>query len=236
MNEREVRAILGKVGAIVTDGHFVYASGKHGAMYVNKDAIYPHTAETSRLCRAIAEQFANDNVEVVIAPAIGGTILSQWIACHLSEITGREVFGVYAEKLKKPGSPLWHICFGLRLLWKRIPQFGKAPLEDFVIKRGYDKIIAGKNVLVADDVLTTGGSSKKAIKATRAIGGNVVGLGVLCNRGGIASQDVANVPKLVALMDIKLDAWDVADCPLCKNNVPINENLGKGGLGGYSKR
>ncbi len=202
MNEQEVLQVLGKVGAVIAESHIVYTSGKHGTAYVNKDAVYPHTAETSRLCRAIAERFADDNVEVVIAPAIGGVILSQWMAHHLSEMNSREVFGVYAEK----------------------SEGGDA----FIIKRGYDKLIAGKNVLVVEDVLTTGGSAKKVVEATRAIGGNVVGLGVLCNRGGITPQDVADVPKLTSLVNVKLDAWDETTCPLCERNVPVNTDVGKG--------
>jgi orotate phosphoribosyltransferase len=70
MNEQEVLEVLGSVGAVIADSHIVYTSGLHGRAYVNKDAVYPHTAETSRLCRAIAERFAYKNVEVVIAPAI----------------------------------------------------------------------------------------------------------------------------------------------------------------------
>jgi len=202
MTEREVLEILSKVGAVITDSHIVYTSGKHGTAYVNKDAVYPHTKETSDLCRAIAEQFADDGVEVVIAPAIGGVILSQWTAHHLSEITGREVLGVYAEKVESG--------------------------DAFVIKRGYDKLVAGKDVLVVEDVLTTGGSAKKVVEATRALGGNIVGLGVLCNRGGITPQDVADPPKLFALVNVKLDAWDEAGCPLCAQNVPINTDVGKG--------
>ena len=202
MNEQEVLQVLGNVGAVIANSHIVYTSGKHGTAYVNKDAVYPHTKETSDLCRAIAEQFVDDSVEVVIAPAIGGVILSQWIAHHLSEITGREVFGVYAEKAESG--------------------------DIFIIKRGYDKLVAGKNVLVVEDVLTTGGSAKKVVEASRALGGNVVGLGVLCNRGGITSQDVADPPKLFALVNVKLDAWDEAECPLCAKNVPINTEVDKG--------
>ena len=202
MNEQEVLRVLGKVGLVIANSHIVYTSGKHGTAYVNKDAVYPHTKETSDLCRAIAQQFANDGVEVVIAPAIGGVILSQWTANHLTELTGSEVLGVYAEKADSG--------------------------DAFIIKRGYDKIVAGKNVLVVEDVFTTGGSAKKVVEATRAIGGKVIGLGVLCNRGGITTQDVADVPELFALANVKLDAWDEADCPLCAQSVPINTDVGKG--------
>lgn len=202
MHQREVFRILAEVGAVITDSHVVYTHGKHGTAYVNKDAVYPHTVNTSMLCRAIAEQFLDDEVEVVIGPATGGVILSQWVAHHLSARKFREVLGVYAEK----------------------SEGGDA----FIIKRGYDKLVAGKNVLVVEDVLTTGGSVLKVIEAVLALGGNVVGLGVLCNRGGITPHDVGNVPRLVSLVDVKLDAWDEADCPLCAQGVPINTDVGKG--------
>jgi len=200
MNERQILEMLSDVGAIITDSHIVYTSGKHGNAYINKDAVYPHTSDISALCRNIAEQFMDDNVDIVIAPAIGGVILSQWIAHHLTSLIGREVLAVYAEK------------------------YG----DDFVIKRGYDKLIARKRVLVVEDILNTGGSAKKVVVATRAIGGEVVGLGVLCNRGGVTTQDVADVPKLFALVSVTLDAWDEAECPLCIQKIPINTDVGKG--------
>jgi orotate phosphoribosyltransferase len=79
-----------------------------------------------------------------------------------------------------------------------------------------------------EDVLTTGGSAKKVIEATRALGGDVVGLAVLCNRGEITKQDVANPSRLSTLVKVKLEAWDEKDCPLCAQNVPINIDVGKG--------
>ncbi|MEZ4820639.1 MAG: phosphoribosyltransferase family protein [Bdellovibrionota bacterium] len=73
-----------------------------------------------------------------MAPVIGGVILSQWIAFHLTQLSGKEVLGVYAEKSEQaPG---------------------------FELKRGYGKLVAGKNVLVVEDILNTGGSIKKWLK------------------------------------------------------------------------
>ncbi len=217
MNEQDVLQILDEVGAVITDSHVVFTSGKHGTAYLNKDALYPHTAETSRLCRAIAERFSHDTVEVVIAPAMGGVILSQLTAHHLTELNGYEVLGVYAEKeivtIPDPENKSRN-CY--------------AETGNFIIKRGYDQLIAGKNVLVVEDVLTTGNSAKKVIEATRVSGGNVIGLGVLCNRGGITPQDVADVPKLVALVNVNFNAWDEETCPLCARKVPINTDVGKG--------
>lgn len=199
MKEQEVLSILGKVGAIIVDSHIVYTSGKHGKAYINKDAVYPHTRDTSALCRAIAAHFADSGADMVIAPVIGGVILSQWVAHHLTEMTGREVLSAYAEK----------------------------DGDSFVIKRGYDKLASGKKVLVVEDVLTTGGSARKVVEAVRALGADVVGLGVLCNRG-VSAADTGNPPRMFALLNLKQDAWDEGCCPMCAAGVPINTNVGKG--------
>jgi orotate phosphoribosyltransferase len=207
MNEQEVLALFGKVGAIIVNSHIVYTSGKHGTAYVNKDALYPHTKETSAVCLALARKFVPEDIEVVVAPVVGGVILSQWVASHLSYLTGREVLAVYAEKSETG--------------------------DTFVIKRGYDKLVAGKRALVVEDILNTGGTAKKVLDAVRTVnigvvGGRVIGLGVLCNRGGSVAQDFARAPLLRSLVDIKLDAWDEADCPLCAQGVPVNTDVGKG--------
>lgn len=203
LTEREALQIFYKSNAIIY-GHFVYASGKHGAVYVNKDAIYPRPNDTSLLCRAIAEQFANDNVKAVIAPAIGGVILSQWTAYHLSKMTDCEVLGVYAEKS------------------------ADKDVDSFVIRRGYDKLIAGKNVLVVEDILNTGGSVRKVLEATRDNGGKIAGLAVLWNRGEIKPQDMPDIPKFTALINVKFEKWDESACPRCKKGEPINRDFGKG--------
>ncbi|KAB2642314.1 MAG: phosphoribosyltransferase [Verrucomicrobia bacterium] len=202
MNQSHILEILSSLQALVTESHIVYTSGKHGSSYINKDALYPHSAETSQLCRLFAEYFAQDAIDIVIAPALGGIILSQWTAHHLSQLHKREVLALYAEKIEGT--------------------------KDFVIKRGYDKLLPGKNVLVLEDVLTTGGSVKKVIELVRTHGGNVAGLGVLCNRGGVTQEEVGSVPKLQALVSVSLEAWEPEHCPLCAQDIPINTNVGKG--------
>jgi len=188
---------------VIVDSHIVYASGKHGSTYVDKDALYPNTRTISKLCKKIALNFYNgDRVDTVIAPAMGGVILSQRVAEHLTEITRGTVFAVYAEKA------LTH--------------------TGFIIKPSYHKYVAGKRLLVVEDILNTGGTAAKVIATVRQIGGNVVGLGALCNRGGVTSEDVGGVPTLKSLVNIKLDSWDEKDCPLCKSGVPINTKVGHG--------
>jgi orotate phosphoribosyltransferase len=103
----------------------------------------------------------------------------------------------------------------------------KAPDGGMVLKRGYDKLVAGKRVLVVEDVLNTGGSIRDTVRAVRAAGGDVVLAAALVNRGGVTAADV-EAPALTALLDVELDAWDAAACPLCRDRVPVNTDVGKG--------
>src|SRR5438874_1787333 len=90
--------ILTNIGAVITDSHFVYTSGKHGSVYINKDALYPHTESASEVGKIFAAKYDEQNIEVVVGPALGGIILSQWTAYHLSLSTAKDVLGVYTEK------------------------------------------------------------------------------------------------------------------------------------------
>ncbi len=195
MREQEILDLLDRIGAVITDSHIVYTSGRHGTAYVNKDAIYPHTKETSRLCCEIAEAFRNYHVQTVIAPAVGGIKLSDRVAEHLYQLTGRKVLSIYAEKEVVPiPDPEGHgrSCF--------------AETGRFFIRHVYTKCVSKRNVLVVEDILTTGGSAKKVVDAVRDLDGYVVGVGVLCNRGNLTKQDVGDVHKLVSLVNIPLDS------------------------------
>lgn len=204
MDDSAVMQTLGKVGAIITGSHIVYTSGRHGNAYVNKDALYVHADSTSALCKEMATEYDANKIDTVAGPTIGGVILSQWIAHHLnSKRSSGEILSIYAE------------------------EEGEGESKTRIFKRGYDAHIPGKNILIVEDILTTGGSARKVIEAVRALGGNVVGLSVLCNRGGIKPDDVGGVP-IKALTNVQMDSFDAAECPMCKSKVPINTEVGKG--------
>jgi orotate phosphoribosyltransferase len=200
MTSQQVLDIFKQTGGYIADSHIVYTSGKHGSAYLNKDAIYPHTALVLELCRAIAEEFKGKGIDVVAAPALGGIVLMQWVAHHLSELEGREVLGVFTEK---------------------------TPEKDQIFTRGYDAYVKGKNVLVVEDLLTTGGSVYKVVQSVLKAGGKVIAAAALVNRGQVTSHNVGDVP-LFTLASVSLDAWDEPACPLCQKGVPINTTVGKG--------
>lgn len=199
MSETEVLEVLQDAGVFRT-GHFVFISGKHSETYVNKDALYPYTREISKLCAEMAKRFSSFNVDAVIGPAVGAAILSQWTAYHMSEMTGREVLATYADKNGQGG---------------------------FIIKRGYDQLIAGKRVLVVEDSVTTGGSVRKVVNAARDAGAEIVGVIAICNRGSVRKEDVG-APHFESLVTLQLEQWPAAECVLCEREIPVNTELGHG--------
>lgn len=208
MENNEVVNILKKIGAVITDSHFVYTSGKHGSIYINKDALYPHTIETSRVCELFAQKYKDLDIDVVVAPAVGGTILSQWTAYHLTKLKKREILCTYTEKDKGT--------------------LASAAESEHIFRRGYDKLIKGKKALVIEDLTTTGMSVKKVVAAVKKAGGTVVAVAVMVNRDPqkINSQTMGFPFDSLGVISAK--AYDEAECPLCKENVPINTDVAHG--------
>lgn len=194
----EVIKILTKVGAILTNDHFIGTSGLHFDTYINKDVLYPHTKETSRICELYAEKYKDKNVEVVVGPALGGIILSQWITYHLNNM-GCNVLAVFTEKMEK---------------------------EQF-LSRGYDRLIIGRRVLIVEDNISTGGSVKKVIKAVQEAKGNIIGVCAMVNRNKNINSKTLGVP-FEALSEFNVPLYSPENCPLCKKGVPINTQLGHG--------
>jgi orotate phosphoribosyltransferase len=103
----------------------------------------------------------------------------------------------------------------------------KLPDGGLGLRRGYDRLVARRRVLVVEDVLNTGESVRKAVAAVRAAGGEVVAVAALCNRGGVTAAHLG-VPTVISLVELSLDSWDAAACPLCRERVPIDTRIGKG--------
>lgn len=208
MKNNEVVEILKKIGAVITDSHFVYTSGKHGSIYINKDTLYPHTRETARVCELFAEKYKDLDIEVVVAPAVGGTILSQWTAYHLSNLKNKEVLSAYTEKDKGTTATVAE--------------------SEHIFRRGYDKIVKGRKVLVIEDLTTTGMSVKKVVEAVKAAGGVVLAVCAMINRDPkhVNSQTLGF--PFDSLGVIQADAYEEKECPLCRSNIPINTEYAHG--------
>ncbi len=197
---KNVVDVLKKAGAI-NEGHFVGTSGRHLPIYLNKDALTPHTSQASLVGKLFADKFKSKKIDVVVAPAVGGIPYSQWTAYHLSKLTKKNVLSVFTEK---------------------------TPDEDQIFKRGYDKLVKGKKILIVEDIVTTGGSVKKVVKSVKAAGGKVIGVCVMINKDPkVINTKTVGVP-FSSLGVLQVSSYDEKNCPLCKSDVPVNTNLGHG--------
>ncbi len=73
-------------------------------------------------------------------------------------------------------------------------------------------------VIVVEDVLTTGGSTRETIQVARAAGGQVVGAGSIVNRSGKAPD--LDVP-FRSVLDVPLPTYEPERCPLCALGLPV---------------
>ena len=86
-----------------------------------------------------------------------------------------------------------------------------------LLRRGFG-LAPGERVVVVEDVVTTGLSTRETIDVARAAGAEVVGAAALVDRSsGAASLGV----PFAALLTVDLPAWDPGMCPLCGQGLEI---------------
>ena len=85
------------------------------------------------------------------------------------------------------------------------------------LRRGFS-LAPGERVLVVEDVVTTGGSTRETIEVARAAGAQVVGAASIIDRSG--GQQTLDVPYH-ALATVSLPTYDPAACPLCAAGQPV---------------
>jgi orotate phosphoribosyltransferase len=74
-------------------------------------------------------------------------------------------------------------------------------------------------VLVVEDVLTTGGSTRETMQVAKAAGGQVVGAAAIVDRGG--KDRIAFEVPFAALLEVDLPTYEPGSCPLCGQGLPV---------------
>lgn len=200
--------IFEETGAIKTGpGHFVYTFGDHGVIYIDKKEIFNDSMKSSDLCKQVAEHFKNSDIDAIAGPESGGIIMANLTAMHLCRLRGME-------------------CIDVVHLLKKGPFM--------VIKKEGEREMAGKKILLVDDIATTGSSLKKCAQTICDAGGLIAGIGLLWLRGNesIFLNQFQGVP-IFPLVRVRLDGWTEEQCRLigpCSKKVPINIEHGHGAV------
>lgn len=167
------------------------------------------------LCRAMAA-FGRDAsgaaaVDVVVGPTTGGVILAYETARQL------RVRGFFAEEVQGGSGAV-----------------GGPGRREF--RRGF-RIEPGAQVLLVDDVLTTGGSLEGMLPPIEAAGGELLGAVVLVDRSAGTSEVTSALTgrrypvEALWSLDLPTYAPGPATCPLCAAGMPL-EAPGSGGAAG----
>jgi len=181
-------ALFEETGAYL-HGHFRLTSGLHSNEYLQCAKVLAHPSYAERLGKELAVQ---------IEQLLGGVTPQVVIAPAIGGIViGHEVARAFKAR----------------------SLFTERDLDSnaMTLRRGFD-IRPGESVVVIEDVITTGGSTKEVIRVVETYGVRVKAAGSIIDRSN-GRADVG-VPR-VALQSLKAVAYQPEDCPLCKEGVPV---------------
>lgn len=87
------------------------------------------------------------------------------------------------------------------------------------LRRGFS-LRKDETVLVVEDVITTGGSTRETIDSATRAGGRVIGAASIVDRSdGAVELGV----RRCALLTLDVPSYDPSECPLCKKKVPLTK-------------
>lgn len=167
---------------VVEKGTFTLRSGKISNIYINKDKIYCNP----ELFKEVLEQLMlkiifgveTKNFSVIVGPEKGGLVLASPLAFSLNKIFA------FTEKKE----------FTARTTEQTI--------KLMTLRNAYLNAVRNKNILIVEDIITTGGTVSRTIDAVQKAGGNVVGVVCIWSRAG--ANKVGSVP-IYAIIDEKID-------------------------------
>lgn len=170
-------------------GHFRLTSGLHSGEYLQCAKVLAYPAYAETLGRALAAK-----VKLLAA----GSAVDAVVAPAMGGIIiGHEVARALAT---------------LSLFTERDAASG-----EMTLRRGFE-IRPKQNVVVIEDVITTGGSTKEVVKLLQSMEANVVAAGSIIDRSGGSAE--VGVPR-DSLETLHPVAYSAEECPLCKQGLPV---------------
>ena len=183
---------------LMVDGHFDFGNGYHGRLYLNPHQLFRYPSTIWRFAQDLLDILPAsllEQTEVVAGPATGGSLLAHTVA------------GLLDSRRAITRTPTMFAPFV-------VDAYRGAGLSRF-----YRQQIAGKNVLLVDDVRNTGQTLARCATIVRAAGGTVIATAELYDRMEVSAD--AGAPNF-ALAEYKAPENYPADrCPLCRSGVPI---------------
>ena len=189
---------LQRFEVLMLDGHFDYGNGYHGRVYLNPHQLFRYPSTIWRFAQDLIELMPASIVEeadVVAGPVTGGALLAHTIAGLLDS----------RRQLTQPA--------------RLFAPFAPDAVRGHTLRSFYRQQIAGKRVLLADDVRNTGQTFERCAALVGEAGGTVIGTVEIYDR--LESVVDLGVPN-IALAEYRApDNVPAAECPLCKAGRPV---------------
>ena len=134
-----------------------------------------------------------------------GQELAAAIATHPSKIVSPALGGVI---IGYTVAEAFHVPF----------QFTERKEGKMTLRRGF-RIERDEPVIIVEDVVTTGKSTRETASIIEQHGGKVIGFASILNRSGKANPFDA---QYTSLLSLGFDTYDEIACPLCKRGVPLD--------------
>ncbi len=184
--------------ALMLDGHFDFGNGFHGRLYLNPHQLFRYPSTIWRFAQDLIDILPAellDQTEVVAGPATGGALLAHTVA------------GLLDSRRAITGTPTMFAPF-------MVDAYRGPGLSRF-----YRQQIAGKNVLIVDDVRNTGQTLARCGTIVRSAGGNVIATAELYDR--MEATTDAGAPNFALAEYRAPENYPAGGCPLCKAGVPV---------------
>lgn len=97
MSSADLLDRLRDIGALKR-GHFLFSSGRHGDVYLEKFDLLRDPRATSEVCEGFARRFDGEQIEVVVGPTTGGMLLAFEVGRQLG------IAAAYAERTSSGSS------------------------------------------------------------------------------------------------------------------------------------
>lgn len=195
---------LGKHGAVLTDGHYVYTSDKHGPAYINMRLAAHDWRFMHRVGNELGRRIAQYKPDVIVGP----------------ETLGRTLVDYAANKSRSAEA----------VVWCRFVGDGQGKMAMWPDNLGhFGNVVRGKRIAIVDDLLTTGSSIRQVTELIENLGGEVVVVAVVARRSQDVTAEACGAPVLVVLADVKgFTEYSPETCPLCHDQVPVVLRPGHG--------
>ena len=191
MTEKEVLSIF-KAEKAYLSGHFLLSSGLHSPNYMQCALLLQKPWVAEPLCKELAKKLKGVKIDVVIGPALGGILVAHEMGRALSagggSASGGKVRSMFAERVE----------------------------GEFTLRRGFE-LKKNERVLVVEDVITTGKSSREVIELVGRTGAKTVAVASLVDRTGIEGGMSLFDQDFYSLLKIDIQTYKPELCPLCRH-------------------